>query len=152
MKGGWERGSGGEGHYLFLDMNFPATPSAQRLTLARRPTPPARSFLADHDIPADPVLTPAEAREHPQMQARELVKDGADGLPRLGFPALVDGARPRGAEAMPELGGDTDGIVEEFGLAAGLSARKRRAGGVGRRASVQRWALGVAGKVLSKKK
>ncbi len=110
------------------------------------------AFLADHDIPADPVLTPAEAREHPQVQARELVTDGADGLPRLGFPALLDGARPRGGEEMPELGGDTDGIVEEFGLAAGLSARKRRAGGVGRRASVKRWALGVAGKVLSKKK
>ncbi len=110
------------------------------------------AFLADHDVPADPVLTPAEAREHPQVRARELVTDGADGLPRLGFPALLDGARPRGAETMPELGGDTDAVVDEFGLAAGLSKRKRHAGGVGRRASVKRWALGVAGKVLSRKK
>ncbi len=110
------------------------------------------AFLADHDIPADPVLTPAEAREHPQVRARELLTDGADGLPRLGFPALIDGARPRGGDAMPELGEHTGAVVEEFGLAAGLSPRKRRAGGVGRRASVKRWALGVAGKFLSRKR
>ncbi len=108
-------------------------------------------FLSDHDIPADPVLSPSEALKHPQVQARGLLKGGADGLPRLGFPALLDGARPRGGGHSPELGEHTDRLVEEFDLAAGLSPRQRKAGGVGRRASVKRWALGVAGKVLSRK-
>ena len=108
-------------------------------------------FLSDHDIPADPVLSPSEAHEHPQVQARGLLAGGDDGLPRLGFPALLDGVRPRGGEHSPELGEHTDRLVEEFDLAAGLSPRQRKAGGVGRRASVKRWALGVAGKYLSRK-
>lgn len=109
-------------------------------------------FLSHHDIPADPVLTAAEALEHPQVRARELLVDGPDGLPRLGFPALVDGVRPRGAQQMPELGEQTDRLVEEFDLAPDLSPRKRRAGGVGRRrAGLKQWALGVAGKVLRRK-
>ncbi len=110
------------------------------------------AFLADHDIPADPVLSASEALEHPQVRDRELLADGEDGLPRLGFPALFDGARPRAAERMPELGEDSDALVEEFDLAADLSGRKRRAGGIGRQASVKRWALGVAGKFLSRGK
>ncbi len=109
------------------------------------------AFLSDHDIPADPVLSPAEALEHPQVRARELLARGDDGLLRLGFPAVIDGARPRGAEQMPELGEHTGALVEEFSLAADLSARQRRAGGVGRRASLKRWALGVATKVLGQK-
>ncbi len=108
------------------------------------------AFLSDHDIPADPVLSPSEALEHPQVEARGLLTDADDGLPRLGFPALFDGARPRGGEHSPELGEHTDRLVEEFDLAAGLSPRQRKAGGIGRRASVKRWALGVAGKYLSR--
>ncbi len=108
-------------------------------------------FLSAHDIPADPVLSPAEAVEHPQVRARELLRHAGDGLPRLGFPALFDGQRPRGREGFPELGEHTDQLVVEHGLAAGLSPRKRRAGGVGRRASFKRWALRVAGKVLGRK-
>ena len=107
-------------------------------------------FLSDHDIPADPVLSPSEALDHPQVRARGLLARGRDGLLRLGFPALLDGVRPRVAERMPELGGDTERLVDEFGLAAGLSPRKRKAGGVGRRASLKRWALGVAGKLLAR--
>ena len=108
-------------------------------------------FFSGHDIPADPVLSPSEALEHPQVQARGLLGQGEDELPRLGFPALFDGARPRGAEHMPALGEHTDALVDEFELAADLSRRRRKAGGVGRRASVKRWALGVAGKVLSRR-
>ena len=107
-------------------------------------------FLSHHDIPADPVLTASEALEHPQVKARGLVSHGEDGLARLGFPALIDGARPRGAERLPELGGDTDAVVEEFGLATGLSRRRRRRGGVGRKGGFKRWLVGVVGKIWSR--
>ena len=110
------------------------------------------AFLAGHDIPADPVLTPSEALEHPQVEARGLLARGDDGLARLGFPALIDGQRPRGAERFPELGGDTDAVVEEFGLAAGLSRRRRKAGGVGvsRKGGFKRWLMGMAGRFLAR--
>ncbi len=109
-------------------------------------------YLSRHDIPADPVLSPAEALKHAQVQARDLLRYAADGLPRLGFPARFDGQRPRGQETFPELGKHTERLVEEYGLATGLSARQRRAGGVGRRVSLKRWLFQVAGKVLSGKK
>ncbi len=109
------------------------------------------AFLAGHDIPADPVLTASEALEHPQVEARGLLAHGDDGLARLGFPALIDGERPRGAERFPELGGDTGAVVEEFGLAAGLSRRRRRRGGVGRRGSFKRWLVGVAARFLTRR-
>ena len=107
------------------------------------------AFLSDHDIPADPVLSASEALDHPQMRARKLLAQGGDGLLRLGFPALVDGARPRGDAAFPELGEHTDRLVAEHDLAPGLSPRKRRSAGVGKRRSLKRWALG---KILSRKK
>ena len=109
------------------------------------------AFLSGHDIPADPVLRASEALEHPQVRARALMSQGEDELPRLGFPALIDGVRPRDSGKMPGLGEHTDALVEEFDLAVGISPRKRRAGGVGKRASVKRWALGVAGKMLNRK-
>ncbi len=98
-------------------------------------------FLRGQDIPADPVLTPSEALEHPQVAARGLLRRGADGLPRLGFPARFDGERPRGGETFPELGGDTDRLLEELDLARDLSRRRRRAAGVGRRFSLKSWLL-----------
>ncbi|MEM7583839.1 MAG: CaiB/BaiF CoA-transferase family protein [Acidobacteriota bacterium] len=105
-------------------------------------------FLSDHDIPADPVLSASEARAHPQVQARDLMREAEDGLPRLGFPALFDGERPRVDAACPGLGEHTDPLASEFSLAADLSARKRRAAGIGRRFSFKRWALALAGKAV----
>ncbi len=104
------------------------------------------TLFAEHDIPVDPVLSSAEAREHPQVKVRDLLRDGDDGLPRLGFPARFDGERPREDAAYPGLGEHTDGVSREFGLASALSSRKRRAGGIGRRFSFKRWALALAGK------
>ena len=104
-------------------------------------------FLQDHDIPADPVLTPGEALEHPQVQARNLLRKGADDLPRLAFPARFDGRRPRAAAAWPELGEHTERLVDEFNLAPEQSPRQRRAGGIGRRFSFKRWALEMLGRL-----
>jgi crotonobetainyl-CoA:carnitine CoA-transferase CaiB-like acyl-CoA transferase len=108
------------------------------------------TFLAEHDVPGEPVLSASEALAHPQVRHRELLRPGPDGLPRLGFPALFDGVRPRGGEDYPDCGQHTDELAEEFGLGAGMSSRQRRAAGIGRRFSLKRWALGVAGRLGSK--
>lgn len=106
-------------------------------------------FMAEHDIPAEPVLSPSEALAHPQVRLRELLRSGPEELPRLGYPALIDGERPRGGEHFPGLGEHTDAVVEELGLASGLSRRRRRFAGIGRRFSVKSWILKFAGKLAS---
>ncbi len=88
-------------------------------------------LLAAHDVPAEPVLSAAEALAHPQVAARGVVHRAGDGLPRLGFPARFDDARPRAAETVPELGAHTAAVLAEFGLDAGRSSRQLRAAGIG---------------------
>jgi len=108
------------------------------------------AFLAEHDVPGEPVLSASEALAHPQVRHRELLRRGPDDLPRLGFPALFDGVRPRGGEAFPDCGQHTEELAAEFGLGAGLSPRRRRAAGIGRRLSVKRWAMGVVSRLGAK--
>jgi crotonobetainyl-CoA:carnitine CoA-transferase CaiB-like acyl-CoA transferase len=105
-------------------------------------------FMAEHDVPAEPVLSLSEALAHPQVRHRELVRPGEDELPRLGYPALIDGERPRGGARFPELGEHTEALVREFGLARQLSRGRRRFAGIGRRFSVKRWLLRFAGRVV----
>lgn len=107
-------------------------------------------FMDEHDIPAEPVLSMSEALAHPQVRHRELLRPGADELPRLGFPALFDGERPRGAEPFPELGQHTEALVNEFSLAPDLSRRRQRYAGIGRKRSVKRWLVQFATRVISK--
>ena len=109
-----------------------------------------RRLCDEHDIPAEPVRSLSEALDHPQVHERELLRPGPEELPRLGFPALVDGVRPRAGEAFPQLGEHTERLVEELDLAPGLSRRKRRRAGIGRRFSVKRWLLGFAGRILAR--
>jgi alpha-methylacyl-CoA racemase len=70
-------------------------------------------LLAEHDAPVEPVLALGEAAAHPQLLARGLLQHAADGLPRLGFPARFDDARPRASEGVPELGADTEAVLAE---------------------------------------
>jgi crotonobetainyl-CoA:carnitine CoA-transferase CaiB-like acyl-CoA transferase len=90
-------------------------------------------LLAEHDVPVEPVLAAGEAALHQQVAARDLLRRGPDGLPRLGFPARFDGARPRAGEELPELGADTDAVLAECDLGADRTRRELRAEGVGRR-------------------
>jgi crotonobetainyl-CoA:carnitine CoA-transferase CaiB-like acyl-CoA transferase len=96
--------------------------------------------LAGVDLPIEPVLSAAEARAHPQAKARALLGEGPDGLPRVAFPVLFDGRRPRGEAQVPVLGGDTDTLLAELGL-AGRARRTLRKSGVGRRFEWRRWLL-----------
>lgn len=90
-------------------------------------------LLAREDIPAEMVLSAAEAREHPQTLVRGVLSDGPDALPRLAFPARLDGERPHTAPRVPGHGEHTRAILEEFGLQG-----YEQAYGVGRRFSWKR--------------
>lgn len=77
------------------------------------------ALLASEDLPVEPVLSAAEARSHPQMAARGVVAQGPDNLPRLAFPARLDGTRPRASARVPQVGEDTEALLAELGLQAG---------------------------------
>jgi alpha-methylacyl-CoA racemase len=87
------------------------------------------------DVPAEPILSVAEAREHPQALERAVLAPGPERLPRLGFPARFDGERPRAGDAVPKLGEQTQAVLAELGLPGGK--------GVGKRFSLKRWLRAV---------
>lgn len=70
------------------------------------------------DSMVGPVLTLAEALEHPQIQSRDLVVDPDDAPPRLGFPAISSAGFPRPERDVPDRGEHTESILREFGFAA----------------------------------
>lgn len=95
-------------------------------------------LFAAHDLPAEPVLSAAESRNHPQVRERGLLREGADSLPRLAFPALIDGGRPRSPERVPGLGQDTEAILVELDCPeADLGRQARRAAGIGPRRTLK---------------
>ncbi len=113
-----------------------------------------QEILEDVDLPVEPVLSPAEAARHPQTEHRDLLRRGPDGLDRLGFPARIDGVRPRAGERFPELGEATDRLLDELaddldGALVRRGRRSRRRRGVGRRLSLKRmlrrWVMNFVG-------
>ncbi len=92
-----------------------------------------------HDLPIEGVLSPAEATQHPQMQARGWIRSGKDGQRRLGFPALFDGQRPWGQEPLAALGAHTDDLLQQLDLDSALTRRKLRRRGVGKQRSLRAW-------------
>lgn len=110
------------------------------------------ALMAELDIPAEPLLSLDESLDHPQVRVRGMLQRGDDGLYRLGFPALFDGKRPAAADRFPELGGDTESVLHDLGLDAGLSRSDRRRGGIGQRFSFRRWASQLAGSVMTRRK
>ncbi|MEM6794569.1 MAG: CoA transferase [Acidobacteriota bacterium] len=105
-------------------------------------------FLAEHDVPGEPVLSVSESLEHPQVRHRAYAWRTPDGPLRLGYPAKIDGERPRTEGEAPGLGEHTDAVISEFSLggAALGGGLSRRRGGVGQRFSWRRLAGRVAGK------
>ena len=73
-------------------------------------------LLVREDIPAEMVLSAAEARAHPQACERGVLSEGPDTLPRLAFPARLDGERPRAGARVPGLGEHTRSVLEELGI------------------------------------
>ena len=87
-------------------------------------------LFARHDLPAEVVLSPAEALRHPQARARGVLGQGSEGLPRLAFPARFGGQRPRAGDAFPELGEHTGDVLAELPGELPGAGRRR---GIGRR-------------------
>ncbi len=84
----------------------------------------------DDDTMTAPVLTPQEAYDHPQLEARDVVVDGdEDGpLPRLGFPAHGTHRPDAAGTDVPELGEHTDEVLRDAGLTGDEIATLREAG------------------------
>lgn len=131
----------------------PGVRTAVAALIARRSREEWAAFMAEHDIPAEPVLSFQESRAHRQVAVRGLTRPGLDGLLRLGFPARLDGERPWAATStLPTLGADTDRLVAELDLAPDLSPRRRRAAGIGPKRSLKAIGLRLAGALLGRRK
>jgi len=136
----WQRFCVAAGRKDLIRRQYDATPRSRRKVaeLIRERTLAEWMELARReDVPAEPVLSVAEAREHPQAQARAVLAHGPDRLPRLGFPARFNGERPRAGDEVPRLGEQTRNVLAELGLPAEVA----QGAGVGRRFSLKRWLM-----------
>ena len=76
-----------------------------------------------------PVLTPAEAYDHPQVDER-VVRRPEDAPPRVGFPARGSDIRDEGEEWVPGHGEHTDSVLREAGLDEADLERLREEGAI----------------------
>jgi crotonobetainyl-CoA:carnitine CoA-transferase CaiB-like acyl-CoA transferase len=141
----WQRFCRAAGREDLEDRQLSSSPRARRQVaelVRSRPLADWLALLEREDVPVEPVLSAAEARAHPQARARDVVGEAGDGLPRLAFPARIDGKRPRGGTHFPSLGEHTAAWLDELGF-----SRKERKDpafrGVGRRFSWKRLLLRV---------
>lgn len=91
-----------------------------RITVVMRKQPANEWLqrLAKHDVPAQLVLSPAEAGRTPQAQARELVMEN-QGQRHVPFPVRANGRRgARLVNVAGEIGADADKILCGLGLTA----------------------------------
>src|SRR5436305_1738911 len=95
---------------------MPALPVADLIGGWSAVTALPAALLGRVDVPAEPVLSAAEARSHPQAIERALLSTGPDRLPRLAFPARFDGERPAPGGSAPDLGEHTSPILVELGV------------------------------------
>lgn len=74
--------------------------------------------LEDLDVPAAPILTLAEAVDHPQVQATGMLLEGAgdSGRSLVRSPVVVDGVRPAAAARAPALGENTTEVLADIGI------------------------------------
>jgi formyl-CoA transferase len=109
-------------HKLFGDV-FRTAPRAHWLEL-----------LANHDVPAAPINTVAEAVEHPQVKAIGIIDDGdiepgLRGLVRS--PIAVEGRHLAGELPPPHLGAHASDVLGALGLSPDDIDRLRSRGAVG---------------------
>lgn len=75
-----------------------------------------------------PVCTPAEAVEHPQIEARGLVERPEGAPPRIGFPAAGSDAPEGHDESVPDHGEHTDELLASVGYEEAELTDLREAG------------------------
>ena len=130
----WHRLCEAVGKPGLADLQYAGSRRARRRVedlIASRTRADWQALAAEHDLPIEPVLSAAEARHHPQALHRALLSPGEEGLPRLAFPAHLDGERPRAAAHVSALGEHTEAVLEELG-GPRLTRRQRREAGIGR--------------------
>jgi alpha-methylacyl-CoA racemase len=133
----WERFCRAAGREDLVRRQLSSSPRVRREMkelFRSRTTNQWMELLGREDIPVEPLLSAAEAKDHPQVRERGVLAVGPDRLPRLAFPARFDGERPAAGGAVPKLGEQTRAVLAEVGAAA-IS----RSPGVGRRFSFRRW-------------
>ncbi len=69
--------------------------------------------LEGADVPVEPVLSPAEALEHPQIESRGMVRRAEDGYPAIVSPITADGSS--GRKGVPGHGEHTEAVLKEAG-------------------------------------
>jgi alpha-methylacyl-CoA racemase len=132
----WRRFCDAAGRRGLIRLQYSTKPRARRRVasvIRRRTRAEWLELLARVDVPAEAVLSAAEARAHPQTRERGVLAEAPDRLPRLAFPACFDGERPRSGDSVPALGEHTEAVLAELGME---DARKRP--GIGRRFSLRR--------------
>lgn len=77
-----------------------------------------------------PVCTPAEAVEHPQLEARGLVERPDDAPPRVGFPAAGSNVPEDHDESVPDHGEHTDELLASVGYDEDELAELRETGAI----------------------
>jgi alpha-methylacyl-CoA racemase len=133
----WERFCRAAGRDDLLRRQYSSSPRVRRMMeelFRGRTRDEWLALLSHEDLPVEPVLSAAGAREHPQVASRGMLTEGPDHLPRLAFPARFDGARPTAGGAVPELGEQTKAVLVEVG-----AKELTGAPGVGRPFSFRRW-------------
>jgi len=134
----WQRFCVAAGRKDLIRLQYHSSPRARRKVeeLIRSRTLAEWMELAGReDVPAEPVLSAAEAQAHPQVLERGMLSKAADHLPRLAYPARFDGERPAPGGAVPALGEQTKALLAELEV----SRETAREVGVGRRFSFRRW-------------
>ncbi len=75
--------------------------------------------FAGHDIPVEPILTPAQATRSEHVVAREMVME-RDGERHIPFPVHADGRRGAALRSLaPEIGEHNREVLNELGYASG---------------------------------
>lgn len=87
---------------------------------ARLTTEEAVAALAAQGLPTAPIWDIAQAAKSEHAVARGLVGEVAHPVlgraPVVGQPVRFDGAKPVASSPAPRLGGDTDAVLQQFGL------------------------------------
>ena len=101
--------------------------------LAARPAGEWAELLNRHGVPAGEVLELPQALEHPQIAAREMHRSfeavaGREKVTVLRAGFRLAGGDPGPVGPPPELGADTDGVLEGLGYDAPARARLRAEG------------------------
>lgn len=95
-----------------------ALAARMRETMRRRSAEDWLERFRRHDVPAQRVLTPAEASRSAQIATREMVLE-RDGERHIPFPVWADGKRgARLRNTAPEIGADRTAMLEELGFTA----------------------------------